>query len=82
MNKINEIKQRLLAITEGKWITNDLPYKKDGEAPTITTENGTYIAQTTYDMQNDTQEHNVEADTIFIAHAKEDIEYLLRLLDK
>lgn len=33
-------------------------------------------------MQSSTEEHNVNADTEFIAHAKEDIEFLLGLLNK
>lgn len=80
MSKIEEIKQRLNATTKGKWLTENIPY--DGiEDPVIITEDGEYIAQTAYDMQGASTNHNVDEDTIFIAHAKEDIQYLLDFIE-
>lgn len=78
--RIEEIKERLEKTTPGKWIARRIPYEGQ-EDPWIVTEDGTYICQTVYDMQSETQDHNVDADTEFIAHAKEDIDFLLRLCD-
>lgn len=78
--KIEEIKERLARTTPGKWTARRIPYEGQ-EDPWVGTEDGTYICQTVYDMQSETQKHNVDADTEFIAHAKEDIDFLLRLCD-
>lgn len=79
LKRIKEIEDRLNKTTSGKWIAKDIPY--DGhEDPCIVTEKGTYIAQTVYDMQSITEKHNVDEDTLFIAHAKDDIKFLLNLI--
>lgn len=79
VDRIKDIQRRLNATTKGKWIVRNVPYDECND-PYIETEDGTYIAQTTYDMQSKTENHNINADTEFIAHAKEDIEYLLKLI--
>jgi len=78
---IEEIKTRLNNTTNGDWFYNGLPYDVGNNDPMIVTNNGTYIAQTVYDGQSNTEEHNINADTIFIANAKNDIEYLLQLVE-
>jgi len=69
--KIQEIAKRLYAITGTSW-----HYKYDYDYY-ILNDRGEYIAQTTYDDLSTSKEHNVIADTEFIAHAPDDIRYLI-----
>jgi hypothetical protein len=78
-DKINEIEKQLAKTTEGKWITFGLPYDECDD-PGVSTEDGVYICQTIYDTLSGTEEHNIEADTRFIANAKDNIDYLLKLI--
>lgn len=78
--RILEIKERLKNATPGEWTAWGIPYNGIND-PNISTKDGVYIAQTVYDMQSGTQEHNIDADTVFIAHAKQDIEYLLKKIE-
>lgn len=82
LDKIKEIRTRLDSITEGEWIAHNIPYDAENsdDDPYIETEEGIYIAQTVYDQQSSTQKHNINADTVFIANAKNDIEFLLNLI--
>ncbi|WNX84351.1 hypothetical protein RWV98_17520 [Agathobaculum sp. NTUH-O15-33] len=81
-NRIQQIKERLRATTPGAWKvwfsdTERFSPTMPDEDPCITTESGDYIAQTTYDGLSDTCRPTMYADAEFIAHAKEDIEYLI-----
>lgn len=78
MSRISEIKRRLLATTPGSWGT--VEQNDDGDW-IVSGKNGAYIAQTSYDGLSATTRETCEADAVFIAHAKEDIEYLLRELE-
>lgn len=78
MSRISEIKRRLLATTPGSWGT--VEQDDDGDW-VVSGEDGAYIAQTSYDGLSTTTRETCEADAVFIAHAKEDIEYLLRELE-
>jgi ABC-type antimicrobial peptide transport system permease subunit len=69
--KIQEIAKRLYAITGTSW-----HYKYDYDYY-ILNDRGEYIAQTTYDDLSTSKEHNVIADTEFIAHAPDDVRYLI-----
>jgi len=81
--KLKEIKKRLNATTPGYWEREcDKIYEDFDDDPTIVSDKGNYICQTTYDFQSCTMEHNVEEDTVFIANAKNDIEYLLGIINK
>jgi len=81
--KLKEIKKRLNATTPGYWEREcDKIYEDFDDDPTIISDKGLYICQTTYDFQSPTMEHNVEEDTVFITNAKNDIEYLLNIIDK
>lgn len=86
VNRLIEIEKRLNATTSGSWRVGKkfdgesyLPYDECDD-PIIENEDGIYICQTVYDMQSFTQEHNINEDTEFIAHAKSDIEFLLNLI--
>lgn len=82
LEKIKSIKGRLNATTPGKWIAHDVPYTEDvAEAPSVYTEQGMFICAATYDNLSHTTDHNVTEDTIFIANAKEDIEFLLQTVE-
>lgn len=79
--RINKIKESLSKVTEGKWEIRD----EDNEDPCIISVNDgeeTYICQTTYDGLSLTCEHNIVEDTEFIANSKENIEFLLQLLER
>lgn len=80
VDDLSEIRERLAKATPGRRIATGLPYNGIDD-PCVITESGAFIAQTTYDMQSVTQEHNVDADTIFIAHAPADIQNLLDIVD-
>ena len=80
--RIREIKERLQATTPGAWRV----WKPDEDCfgdndPVVETESGQYIAQTSYDGLSHTVRGTVIADAEFIAHAKEDIAYLLEQLE-
>lgn len=78
MSRINEIKRRLLATTPGSW--GVVEQDDDGDW-IVSGEDGVYIAQTSYDGLSTTTRETCEADAVFIAHAKEDVAYLLRELE-
>lgn len=80
--RIHEIKERLQATTPGVWKVwvEDDDYFGDDD-PCVTTESGTYVAQTSYDGLSNTCRPTMYADAEFIAHAKEDIMFLLKQLE-
>lgn len=83
LKRIEEIKERLSKTTKGKWKTSGLPYDYDcGDDACVLTDNDMYICATVVDNLCLTEKHNVDEDTIFIANAKEDIQFLLNLIDK
>jgi hypothetical protein len=73
---LDAIEARLKAATPGPWQAVDLPYNGIDD-PMIVNGELVYIAQTAYDMQSSSQEHDVDADTIFIANAPADVAALL-----
>ena len=79
-NKIVEIKERLRSTPPGSWKLwePDEDYFGD-DSPTVVAENGQYIAQTNCDGLYARQ--TMYADAEFIAHAKEDIRFLLEQLE-
>ncbi|NCE65392.1 hypothetical protein D1159_12595 [Pseudoflavonifractor sp. 524-17] len=80
--RVLEIKERLQATTPGAWKVwqaNDEYFGDD--SPVVVTENGQYIAQTSYDNLSHTVRETMAADARFIAYAKEDISYLLERLE-
>ena len=79
MNKrIKEIKERVEKATPGTWKVekyyHDEPYEKYIKSAAIVCRNGTI---TRNDWSNP-----VETDLDFIAHARKDIPYLLKIIDK
>lgn len=89
--RFEEIEQRLNSITAPKWKLNkgynynpdDDDYKygyRCLDDISIITDDGVYIAQTSYDNQGWSSMHNVKKDSEFIAHAPEDIAFLLDLI--
>lgn len=83
--RIQEIIERLQATTPGAWEVCFAKNEKfdpefPKEDPCIFSKNGQFIAQTTYDTLSTTCRPTMYADAMFIAHAKEDISYLLSLL--
>lgn len=86
LERITEITQRLLATTPGEWYAlyeecqpGRCPDMVDD--PTIYVKGSEqYIAQTAYDHLSFSQRDTMFADAEFIAHAKEDIIYLLQLI--
>lgn len=84
-NRILEIKERLQATTPGAWWVCFAEGEKfDPECPkhdpAIFSENDQFVAQTTYDTLLETCRPTMYADAEFIAHAKEDVAYLLEQL--
>ena len=81
--KIQEIRERLQATTPGAWKIwePDDDYFGD-DSSTVVTGCGQYIAQTSYDGLSHTIRKTMAADAAFIAHAKEDITYLLDQIEK
>jgi len=79
--RIGEIKERLQATTPGAWIVWEPgdDYLGD-DTPIVETGGGQYVAQTGYDGLSHTVRETMAADAEFIAHAKEDIAYLLSLV--
>jgi len=74
--QLSEIEAREQAATLGPWQYGGVPYDRY-EDPFIFGPNDEYVAQTTCDMQSGSQKHNINEDTIFIAHARQDIPDLL-----
>ena len=79
--RIQEIRERLQATTPGAWrmCEPDADYFGSDD-PVVETENGQYVAQTSYDGLSYTVRETTTADAEFIAHAKEDVAYLLSLI--
>ena len=80
--RISDIKKRLQATTPGVWKIwkPEEDYLGDDD-PCIETEDGVYVAQTSYDGLSNTCRPTMYADAEFIAHAKEDICFLLTQLE-
>lgn len=78
MDRLANIKKRLLATTPGAW--GVVEQADDGDW-IVSGADGTYIAQTSYDGLSVTTRETCRGDAEFIAHAKEDIAYLLRELE-
>lgn len=82
VQRIHEIKERLQATTPGAWrIWKPDEDHFENDDPIIETENGQYVAQTSYDNLSNTVRRTMAADAEFIAHAKEDVAYLLEQLE-
>lgn len=77
MDRLTDIKKRLLATTPGAW---GVVEQDDGDW-IVSSADGTYIAQTSYDGLSVTTRETCRGDAEFIAHAKEDIAYLLQELE-
>lgn len=81
-NRVREIIERLRATTPGAWKAF-YPSEDDFSVDVcIYSENGQYVAQTSYDGGSDSYRSTMKADAEFISHAKEDILYLLSLIQK
>ena len=85
--RLNEIKERLEAATPGGWkvlFADDELFSEEApcDDPVVAAEDGQYIAQTTYDQLSNTCRPTMYADALFIAHAKEDIAWLLEQLEE
>lgn len=78
MDRLTDIKKRLLATTPGAW--GVVEQDDDGDW-IVSSADGTYIAQTSYDGLSVTTRETCRGDAEFIAHAKEDIAYLLQELE-
>ena len=72
--RIEEIKKRISKVTPGIWTV-------EKEDDVVITADGIYVAQLTCDDLSLTKKHTIDEDAEFIVNAKEDIEYLLSLLD-
>ena len=84
--RIREIKERLQATTPGTWkacFATDERFDPDCPEEDLYVENelGQFVAMTTYDIQSTTCRPTMYADTEFIAHAKDDIAWLLKQLE-
>lgn len=78
MDRLIEIKKRLQATTPGVW---DRVEESDSGDWIVSTDDGRFIAQTSYDGLSQTVRDTCKADADFIAHAREDIAYLLERLE-
>lgn len=78
MNRLDEIRKRLLATTPGVW---EVVEQDDDGDWIVSGADSTYIAQTSYDGLSVTTRETCRGDAEFIAHAKEDIAYLLQELE-
>lgn len=78
MDRLTDIKKRLLATTPGVW--GVVEQNDDGDW-IVSGADGTYIAQTSYDGLSVTTRETCRGDAEFIAHAKEDIAFLLEKLE-
>lgn len=79
MDRLTDIKKRLLATTPGVW--GVVEQDDDGDW-IVSGADGTYIAQTSYDGLSVTTRETCRGDAEFIAHAKEDIAFLLEKLEE
>ena len=79
MDRLTDIKKRLLATTPGVW--GMVEQDDDGDW-IVSGADGTYIAQTSYDGLSVTTRETCRGDAEFIAHAKEDIAFLLEKLEE
>jgi hypothetical protein len=80
--RIQEIRSRLYAATPGNWVPYGIPYSDSVEDELgVISESGEFICATIHSGQTFSREHNVEADSLFIANAKSDIAYLLRAVE-
>jgi len=80
MARLNDIRERLQKTTKGKWkayLTENEHCILCEQAPN----EEVWIAECSYDNQSISMNHNVKDDTIFIANAKCDIEYLLNYIE-
>ena len=78
MDRLTDVKKRLLATTPGVW--GVVEQDDDGDW-IVSGADGTYIAQTSYDGLSVTTRETCRGDAEFIAHAKEDIAFLLEKLE-
>ena len=78
MDRLADIKKRLLATTPGAW---GVVERDDDGDWIVSGADGTYIAQTSYDGLSVTTRETCRGDAEFIAHAKEDIAFLLEKLE-
>ncbi len=83
---IQEIKERLYSTTPGVWqarFAEDEQFRPDcpEEDPCIQTDSGQFIAIVTYDQLSHTCRPTMYDDARFIAHAKEDIAFLIEQLE-
>ena len=78
MDRLTDIKKRILATTPGAW--GVVAQDDDGDW-IVSGADGTYIAQTSYDGLSITTRETCRGDAEFIAHAKEDIAFLLEKLE-
>ena len=81
-DRISEIKGRLQATTPGIWkvFEPDGDYLGD-DGPSVVTEDGQYIAQTSYDGLSFSARETAANDAEFIAYAKQDIAWLVQQLE-
>ena len=79
--ELQEIKERCEKATPGPWKALNIPYNGYDD-PEIVTKDGTYICQTTYDMQSQSEKHNVDENTEFIAHARKNIPKLIAEIER
>lgn len=82
MNKqrLLEIRKLFEAVTEGPWHAEFIPYNGMDD-PEIVSEDNRYIAQTVYDMQSASQNHNIDADTLFLANSWQIVKEFLEALE-
>lgn len=80
--RISDIKERLQATTPGIWkvFEPDDDYLGNDD-PSVVTEDGQYISQTSYDGLSFSIRETAANDAKFIAHAKQDIEWLVQQLE-
>lgn len=79
--RLRKIKERLRATTPGAWMVREIDEDSFDDTPGVRTVDGLYVAQTSYDGLSRTCRPTMYADAEFIAHAKEDIEWLLERLE-
>ena len=75
------MESRLLEIKERSWKVREMDEDGFDDTPGVETDDGTYIAQTSYDGLSCTCRPTMYADAEFIAHAKADVEWLIQQLE-
>ena len=80
-SRLLEIKERIRATTPGSWKVREMDEDGFDDTPGVETDDGTYIAQTSYDGLSCTCRPTMYADAEFIAHAKADVEWLIQQLE-